>query len=92
MTWDTETSVRSDGARRRLEAGATGDPEREIPAPPRPELYNIADDPGEQNECSADHPEVVDRLSRQLDAWFEDVEADRTSITDEWKLNPESGW
>lgn len=69
-----------------------GDPEREIPAPPPPELYNIADDPGEQNECSADHPEVVDRLSRQLDAWFEDVEADRTSITDEWKLNPESGW
>ena len=60
------------------------DPPRELgPAPP-PELYNIAADPLEQEDLAAKHPEVVARLSRELENWFEDVEADRASIDDVW--------
>jgi arylsulfatase A len=69
-----------------------GDPEREIPPPPPAELYNLVSDPREQDECSAEHPEVVERLTRELESWFEDVERDRSSISDEWRLNPDSGW
>ncbi len=69
-----------------------GDPARTIPDPPPAELYNLSDDPGEEHECSAEHPEIVDRLTRQLEEWFKDVEADRRRITDEWALNPEPGW
>ena len=70
----------------------TGDPEREIPPPPPPELYNIADDPLEQHDLAATHPQEVRRLERELDRWFESVERDRRSITDEWIVNSGSGW
>ena len=70
----------------------TGDPEREIPPPPPPELYNIADDPLEQHDLAATHPQEVRRLERELDRWFESVERDRRSITDEWIVSSGSGW
>ncbi len=33
------------------------------------ELFNLADDPGEQNNLAASHPEVVRRLFKKLFAW-----------------------
>jgi arylsulfatase A len=58
------------------------DPPREVPPPPPPELYNIAGDPLEQSNVAAPHPEIVSRLLRSLENWFEDVERDRRSIAD----------
>ncbi len=60
------------------------DPPRDVPPPPAPELYNIADDPLERANVAEQHPEVVSRLLGELEEWFEDVEADRRSIDDEW--------
>ena len=34
------------------------------------ELFNVADDPWETSDLSAEHPEVVERLTRELDAWW----------------------
>ena len=39
------------------------------------ELYHLGRDPGEADECSADHPEVAARLARTLGAWREEVDA-----------------
>ncbi|MBN1558158.1 MAG: sulfatase-like hydrolase/transferase [Lentisphaerae bacterium] len=69
-----------------------GGPERDIPPPPPPELFNIAEDPLERRDVSGAHPDRVHALSAKLDAWFESVEADRRTIADPWRLNPESGW
>jgi len=69
-----------------------GDPDREIPEPPAPELYNIADDPLEERNLADERPKIRDRLVAELEAWFADVEQDRRSIDDEWVVNPESGW
>lgn len=69
-----------------------GDPDREIPKPPPPHLFNIADDPLEQNDLADLQPDRVHRLGNDLETWFESVEADRQSIDDEWILNPQSGW
>ena len=35
-----------------------------------PELYNLAEDPFERTNLAADHAERVQRLRRQLDAWW----------------------
>ncbi len=59
-------------------------PPREVPAPPPPELYNIAADPLEQQNVAGRHPQIVHRLLRELETWFEEVEAERASIADEW--------
>ncbi len=69
-----------------------GDPDREIPEPPAPELYNIDDDPLEEHNLAAEHPDIRDRLVRELERWFADVEEERSSIDDEWVVNPDSGW
>jgi arylsulfatase A len=47
-----------------------------------PELYNIADDPGEQNNMADAQPDRVHRLLVELETWFESVEEDRRSIDD----------
>ncbi|MFK7790496.1 MAG: sulfatase-like hydrolase/transferase [Phycisphaeraceae bacterium] len=39
----------------------------------RVELYDIRDDPLEQNNMAADHPEVVERLRGQLEAWLAEL-------------------
>jgi uncharacterized sulfatase len=44
----------------------------------KPELYNLADDPTEQRELAPDHSDVVERLTRELDAWWDPV-ADATA-------------
>jgi len=38
-------------------------------------LFDIATDPGETKNIAADHPEVVKRMSRALEAWVESCEA-----------------
>jgi len=60
------------------------EPEREIPEPPPPELYNLAEDPQESKNLAAEEPDRVRKMLRELEEWFEDVEADRRSIDDVW--------
>jgi len=59
-------------------------PEREVPPPPPAELYNIAQDPLEQTNVADEHPDMARRLLRDLETWFEEVEADRAAIDDVW--------
>lgn len=56
------------------------DPEREIPDPPPPLLFDLDDDPYEQHDLAAERPEVVGRMQHALDEWFASVEADRARI------------
>lgn len=60
------------------------EPERTIPAPPPPELYNIAKDPLERENLANEHPERVARMLGELECWFEEVEAERATIDDVW--------
>jgi arylsulfatase A len=63
----------------------TGDfPARTFPEPPPPELFNIAADPLERRDLAPDHPSRVTRMLRNLEAWFEDVEADRAAAGGPW--------
>jgi len=32
-------------------------------------LYNLKNDPHEENELSAQHPEIVERLRAKIEAW-----------------------
>jgi arylsulfatase A len=60
------------------------EPPREVPAAPPPELYCIAQDPLEEKNVADGNPEIVHRMLRELETWFEEVEAERASIADEW--------
>ena len=66
-----------------------GEPPREVPAPPAAQLYNIADDPLEKTDLAAEHPEIASRLLTKLENWFEEVEAERRTIDDDWHTQPE---
>ena len=59
-------------------------PERNVPPPPPPELYNIANDPEERYNLAAEEPDRAKRLLATLETWFEEVEADRATIDDQW--------
>lgn len=48
--------------------------------PEPPELYNLTEDPAEANDLAALHPDRVRRMLRDLETWFESVEADRAAI------------
>jgi arylsulfatase A len=69
---------------RLIRDGLVRDPEppRNVPAPPHPELYNIADDPLETENVAARNPDKVHRLLRDLETWFEEVEKERATIRD----------
>lgn len=41
------------------------------------ELYDLEDDPGEENDLAAEHPEVVEELKADYAAWFASVMAER---------------
>ncbi len=46
---------------------------RTILGPPRCELYDIAADPGETKDLAAAHADIVEKMNRAYDAWFDDV-------------------
>jgi arylsulfatase A-like enzyme len=60
------------------------DPPRDVPPPPPAELYNLTDDPGEERDLAAEQPERAARMLRELETWFEEVEAERATIDDVW--------
>ncbi len=68
---------------RMAERGLVTDPlpPREVPEVPA-QLYNLDDDPCEQNDLAEAHPDIARRMIRELDNWFEDVEAERRTIAD----------
>ena len=63
-------------------------PSRTVPPPPPAELYNLATDPLEQHNLAPTEPARVHHMSQALDQWFEEVEADRATITDAAQLPP----
>lgn len=57
------------------------DVDRHLPATPvRPMLFDISADPYELDDVSLANPLVVTRLADRLDAWFENVEAERHTV------------
>jgi hypothetical protein len=45
-----------------------------------PQLFNLSFDPLEACDLSEAHPDVVLRMMRDLENWFDDVERDRRTI------------
>ncbi len=45
--------------------------------PPQFELYRIPDDPREEKNLASDHPEIVEQLKKEYEAWFKDVSSTR---------------
>ena len=48
--------------------------------PEPPELFNLAEDPGEESDLASRHPDRVRRMLGALEEWFERVEAERRTI------------
>jgi arylsulfatase A-like enzyme len=61
----------------------TPEPEREKPAPPPAQLFDIEGDSSESRDLAAAEPERVARMTNELARWFESVERDRRSISDD---------
>ncbi|MGZ8764531.1 MAG: sulfatase-like hydrolase/transferase [Acidimicrobiia bacterium] len=53
------------------------EPERDVPDPPAPQLFDIIRDPFEEHDLAASEPARVARMVTELETWFESVEADR---------------
>lgn len=49
---------------------------RFIPAPCRPSLFNLEDDPFERHDLADDRPDLVRSMTAAFEKWFEDVEKD----------------
>lgn len=56
------------------------EPERMLPEPPSPELYNLGGDPLERHDLAGVEPARTSRMLGELEAWFEEVEAERRKI------------
>jgi arylsulfatase A-like enzyme len=56
--------------------------ERGFPAPEAAKLFDLQADPGEQNDLSTNQPQRAASLLRELESWFEEVEAERLTIAD----------
>jgi arylsulfatase A-like enzyme len=55
----------------------TPEPERVIPDPPAPQLFDIAADPSEEHDLAIEYPDRVQRMEAALGSWFEEVESER---------------
>ena len=55
-----------------------------LPAALPLELYNIADDPSEQNDLADADPARVGQMTSTLESWFNEVEAERQAIGGPW--------
>jgi arylsulfatase A len=53
------------------------EPERVVPDPPAPLLFNLDSDPYEQHDLAEAEPERVRRMGAALDDWFDAVERER---------------
>jgi hypothetical protein len=60
------------------------EPARELPPPEPSELYHIAEDPLERTNLAGKYPRRTQSMLQDLEAWFENVEADRATIDDKW--------
>ncbi len=58
------------------------EPARDVPPPPPAQLFDLAADPLEQNDLAEAEPDRAHRMLRDLETWFEQVEADRATIDD----------
>jgi hypothetical protein len=56
---------------------ASGFGQENFTGPPIFELYNMKHDPLEMRDVAAEHPQVVQRLKREYEAWFRDVSSTR---------------
>jgi len=65
----------------RTEILVAPDPPRVLSDPPPAQLFDLSTDPGEAHDLAALEPARVTRMEAALASWFEDVEADRLSIT-----------
>jgi arylsulfatase A-like enzyme len=59
-------------------------PDFELDGHPQALLFDLAADPFEENDLAATEAGRVARMSAALDAWFEEVEAERRAIADAW--------
>jgi arylsulfatase A-like enzyme len=57
-------------------------PERRLPDPPQPELYNLVEDPSEAYNLADKYPQRTRQMLCELETWFEEVEAERCAIDD----------
>jgi len=53
------------------------EPERDVPKPAPPQLFDVAHDPFEEHDLAASEPVRTARMVTQLETWFESVEKDR---------------
>lgn len=44
---------------------------------PRPQLFNLRDDPGELRDLAASEPDRTRRMAAAVETWFEEVNQDR---------------
>jgi arylsulfatase A len=58
------------------------EPNKIVPDPPAPELYDLSSDPGETNDLAAANPVVAGQMLTELETWFEDVESERRAIVE----------
>ena len=53
------------------------EPPPENPKPPKLELYDLENDPGEEHDIAAENPAIVERMHADYLAWFRDVSSTR---------------
>jgi hypothetical protein len=56
---------------------------------PEFELYDYDGDPMDQNDVTADNPEIAEQLAEELAAWHERALAARVEETEDANLTPE---
>jgi arylsulfatase A len=63
-----------------LEINGGPEPERVIPDPSSPLLFDLAEDPYEEVDLASRHPQRVKQMLNELEDWFTSVEKDRTRL------------